>query len=64
MARDKLKEYRISIKKTQSQMARIWGITLSFYAKIESGDKNPSIQKIKQFKQNFPTANTEEIFLT
>ena len=34
MARDKLKEYRISIKKTQSQMARIWGITLSFYAKI------------------------------
>ena len=41
-----------------------WGITTSFYKQIECGAKNPSIQKIKEFKKNFPTANTDEIFLT
>lgn len=64
MARKKLRDYRISINKTQNEMASIWGITLSFYSKIESGDKNPSIQKIREFKEKFPTANTDEIFLT
>lgn len=63
MAREKLKEYRISINKTQEEMATKWGITLSFYKQIESGAKNPSIQKVKDFKKTFPTANTEEIFL-
>lgn len=64
MARDKLREYRNSIGKTQDEMARIWGITLSFYKQIECGAKNPSIIKIKEFKNKFPTANTDEIFLT
>lgn len=64
MARGKLREYRISINKTQEEMAKIWGITLSFYKQIECGAKNPSIEKIKNFKKQFPTANTDEIFLT
>ena len=64
MAREKLREYRLSINKKQDEMAKIWGITVSFYKQIECGAKNPSIQKIKQFKQKFPTANTEEIFLS
>ena len=64
MAREKLRDYRISINKTQDEMAKIWGVTLSFYSKIESGDKNPSIQKLKEFKKRFPTANADEIFLT
>lgn len=64
MAREKLRDYRISINKTQEEMAEIWGITLSFYKQIECGAKNPSIQKIKEFKKCFPTANTDEIFLT
>ena len=63
MTREKLKEYRISINKTQEEMAIKWGITLSFYKQIECGAKNPSIQKVKDFKNAFPTANTEEIFL-
>lgn len=63
MARIKLKEYRISIGKTQEEMATLWGITLSFYKQIECGAKNPSIQKVKDFKKAFPTANTDEIFL-
>ena len=36
MAREKLRKYRQSIGKTQEEMAEIWGITLSFYYKIES----------------------------
>lgn len=64
MAREKLREYRISINKTQEEMAKIWGITLSFYKQIECGAKNPSIQKIKEFKIKFPTADTDEIFLS
>lgn len=64
MAREKLKQYRISIKKTQEEMAVIWGITTSFYKQIECGAKNPSVKKIKEFKKRFPTADTDEIFLT
>lgn len=64
MSRKKLKEYRISLKKTQNDMAERWGITLSFYSKIESGDKNPSIQNLIEFKKKFPTANINEIFLS
>lgn len=64
MAREKLREYRISINKTQEEMAKIWGITLSFYKQIECGAKNPSIQKIKDFKKTFTTADTDKIFLS
>lgn len=64
MARDKLREYRLSINKTQEEMAKMWGITLSFYKQIECGAKNPSIEKMKDFKISFPTANTDKIFLS
>ena len=45
MAREKLREYRNSINKTQEEMAKIWGITLSFYKQIECGVKNPRDRK-------------------
>lgn len=64
MAREKLKEYRKAINKTQEEMANIWGITLSFYKQIECGAKNPSVNKIREFKKAFPTANTDSIFLS
>lgn len=64
MAREKLREYRLSINKTQEEMAKKWGITLSFYKQIECGAKNPSINRIKEFKNVFPTANIDNIFLT
>lgn len=63
MPREKLRKYRLSIGKTQEQMAEIWGITLSFYYKIEAGEKNPSIQNLKEFKKRFFNADVEEIFL-
>ena len=64
MERANLKQFRVSLKKSQSEMAKIIGITLSFYSKIELGIKNPSIDTIKKFKDAFPTANIDNIFLT
>ena len=44
MAREKLREYRLSINKTQEEMAKIWGITLSFYSKIsQRGSKMKAV---------------------
>lgn len=64
MTRQLLIDFRKSIGKTQEEMAKVWGITLSFYKQIECGAKNPSIKKVKEFKRVFPTANTDKIFLT
>lgn len=63
MERKKLKQYRNSINKKQDEMAKIWGITVSFYKQIECGAKNPSLKKMQEFKKLFPTANIDEIFL-
>lgn len=64
MQREALIQFRKAINKTQEEMAKIWGITLSFYKQIECGAKNPSITNVKKFKKAFPTANTDKIFLT
>ena len=64
MEREKLKKFRMSLKKSQEEMANMLGITLSFYSKIELGLKNPSLKTIKKFKNIFPKANVDDIFLT
>lgn len=64
MERINLKNFRLSLKKSQNEMAEILDITLSFYSKMELGLKNPSLKTIKKFKEAFPTANVDNIFLT
>ena len=64
MEREKLKSFRKTIGKSQFEMAKILDITLSFYIKLELGLRNPSLKTIKKFKNEFPTANVDEIFLT
>lgn len=64
MQRELLIEFRKSIGKTQEEMAKVWGIALSFYKQIECGAKNPCIKKVKEFKRAFPTANVDKIFLS
>lgn len=64
MERANLKAFRLSIDKSQLEMAKILDITLSFYSKLELGLKNPSLKTIKKFKEEFPTANVDKIFLT
>lgn len=64
MIRQELKDFRRKKGLSQREMAEIWGVTLSFYSKIEYGLKAPSLQKIKEFKENFKDANIDKIFLT
>ena len=59
---EKLKKYRYLVNKTQSQMAKTWGISTSFYKKIECGIKNPSFKSLKKFKEHFPEADIIKIF--
>lgn len=64
MERANLKAFRISLNKSQNEMAELLNITLSFYSKLELGLKNPSLNTIKKFKEVFPTANVDSIFLS
>ena len=64
MQREKLIEYRKANNKTQEEMAKKWGITLSFYKQIEAGLKNPSLNNIKKFKRAYPNADINVIFLS
>lgn len=64
LERTNLKSFRTSLNKSQNEMAEILGITLSFYSKLELGIKNPSIKTIKSFKEKFPTADVDNIFLS
>jgi len=54
--------FRESINKTQDEMAKILGVSSSFYSKIEMGARNPSFNFIKRFKEKFD-CNIDEIFL-
>lgn len=64
MERANLKAFRCSLNKSQNEMAKSLNITLSFYSKLELGLKNPSLNTIKKFKEVFPTANVDSIFLS
>ena len=64
MERTNLKAFRGSLKKSQSEMANLLDIKLSLYSKLELGIKNPSLNTIKKFKEVFPTANVDNIFLS
>lgn len=45
-------------------MAEKVGISTSYYEKIEYGDRNPSYKFLAKFKQAFPEADTDYIFLS
>lgn len=53
--------FRHSINKTQDGMAKILGVSNSYYSKVERGARNPSFNFIKKFKEEFEI-DTNEIF--
>lgn len=63
MPREKLKLFRKTINKTNEEMAKTLGLSLSMYKQMECGAKNPSLKTMQKFKEKFPTANVSEIFL-
>lgn len=58
----KLKLYRQEIGFTQAEMASKLGITLSYYQKIERGERDTSIKFIRKFSQVFPAADCWRLF--
>lgn len=57
-----LVDFRNIKKLKQKEMADKIGISLSFYSKVELGEKNPSYNFISKFKTAFPDANIDRIF--
>ncbi|MFZ5967341.1 MAG: helix-turn-helix domain-containing protein [Bacillota bacterium] len=51
--KEDLIKFRESIDKTQEEMADILGISVSYYSKIEKGERNPSFNFITKFKEKF-----------
>jgi putative transcriptional regulator len=58
----KLIAFRDSLNLSQKEMALNLGISLSFYIKIELGQRNPSFNFIKKFKQKFNISVDEFFF--
>ena len=57
----KLVEFRESLSMSQKDMAATLGISVSFYIKIELGQRNPSFNFIKKLKRKF-NVSVDEIF--
>lgn len=57
-----LKEFRQKKNKTKQQMADLIKLSLSMYEKLESGQRKPSVDTIKRFKEVFKDFDTN-IFL-
>lgn len=59
---DTLVKFRESKDKTPEEMAVMLGVSLSFYTKVERGERNPSYNFVKKFKEQFPDADINIIF--
>lgn len=60
--RQQLIDYRKFLGLTVAQISEKIGVSSSFYEKIERGDRNPSFNFIKAFKDAFPDTDTDSIF--
>lgn len=61
-SRSPLQDFRISQGKSRAEMATILGISLSFYEKIELGDRNISSNFIRKLKEKFPIVDVNIFF--
>lgn len=57
-----LAEFRLKHNYTQKAISERLNTTLSFYSKIESGDRNPSYNFLTKFKEKFPEESIDKIF--
>lgn len=55
-------DFRNNLGFSQKEIAKILGITYSFYSKIETGERRPSYNFLNKFKKTFPNADIDEIF--
>lgn len=60
---EKMKEFRTSLKYTVEKMAKEIGVSKSYYEKIETGNREPSRNFIKKFKNRFPQFDSNIFFV-
>jgi putative transcriptional regulator len=48
----------------QYDIAKLVGVSKSYYSKIEAGIQNPSYEFLRKFKQVFPKASIDDIFFS
>lgn len=58
----KLFLFRKKLNFSTLKMAKIIGISKSYYEKIEYGQRSPSYNFLTKFKKSFPDASIEQIF--
>lgn len=57
-----LKKFRSEKGMSKNDIAQLLGVSLSFYDKIERGERNPSYSFICKFKSTFPSSDADVIF--
>lgn len=57
-----LKNFRYKQNFTISEMAIEMGVSKSLYEKVEYGDRNPSVNFMKKFKDRFPDEDINNFF--
>lgn len=62
MKLEKLKQFRQTLDMSKVDMARLLAVSLSYYEKIESGERNPSYNFITRFSREFPESDINSIF--
>ena len=62
MKREELRNFRISKKITQEEMAKELNVTVAHYKAVEYGIRNPSFEFMERFKIKFPTSSIDKIF--
>ena len=60
----RLKSLRESMRLTQPEMAKLIGVSNSYYSKIETGVKTPSYNFINKVKEKFPSVDADIFFET
>ena len=57
-----LVEFRNNLNYSQRELAYELGITYSFYSKIETGERKPSYNFLRKFKNKFPNTDIDKLF--
>ncbi len=57
-----LKDLRRSKGLKQVEMAKVIGVSVSYYYKVESGSLTPSYQFMRKLKDRFPKVCVDEMF--
>lgn len=59
---EQLKSFRILLNKTQREFSKILDVSLSYYEKIEKGEREISNTFLKKLKSNFPQLDLNIFF--